>query len=230
MTPEEQIKRSILDNGLAHAYLLEGEDAAAREACVMDLVRLILCREPSPERRPCGYCPSCRKIAGMSHEDVAVMEQTGKAQYRVQDAAAFMQKLSMSPYGERMVGVIPYAENLSETVQNKLLKTLEEPFPGTVIFLSAANREALLPTVRSRCILLRMEDAGSSPAAEAEAFGQITLFCDFRKELDQKIKAQEDAMAFLDRLEEEAGSVHDAAQVRQIEAARRDILRGMGYK
>ena len=59
------------------------------------------------------------------------------------------------------MGIIDNAERLSEIVQNKLLKTLEEPYPGTVIILATDNKESLLPTVRSRCVELRMHEQTS---------------------------------------------------------------------
>ena len=231
MTPAEQIRRSLAESGPAHAYILEGEDAAEREACVQQLVQLLLCRDPDPVRRPCGHCSACRKVLSGSHEDMVVMEQSGKAQYVVKDAEDFMRRLAMSPYGDRLVGRIPNAENLSETVQNKLLKTLEEPFPGTVIFLSVSNREALLQTVRSRCVLLRMESAETAEEQGiAEELRQTAFFHEFRKGIDKNIKSQDDAMTFLDQLEISAGNAYDAQAVDRIEGARRYILRGMGYK
>ena len=65
--------------------------------------------------------------------------------------------------GDRNIAVIKDADTLTVRAQNRLLKTLEEPFEGTVIMLLSENRENLLDTIKSRCIMYRLEDTEKAP-------------------------------------------------------------------
>ena len=70
--------------------------------------------------------------------------------------------------------VIKDADTMTLRAQNRLLKTLEEPFEGTVMILLSENRENLLETIKSRCVLYRIEGEKQETAAgeSAEALFQ----------------------------------------------------------
>ncbi len=232
MNALEEIRRSTRDGRLAHAYILEGDAGKERDRMMEEIVMTILCTNRDVDGRACGRCTACRRVQSGTHEDVVRMEQSGKVGYRVQDVSAFTCRLSMNAYGDRMVGIIPAADGLTEVTQGKLLKTLEEPYPGTVILLAVSNRKTLLDTVRSRCVLLRMEpsDEGTAEAAEAEKLWDLPFFHEYRKAIDKAFKTQDEALAFLDAAEQIAFKRNDIAGVIRIEAARRDIMAGMGWK
>ena len=133
----------------AHAYIIEGRSGEERDDYIRSFAKDIICPNTDLSGHACGNCPACIRVSSGSHEDLFFMNQSGKETYKTADAAAMIERLSMRPYGEHNVGIIDNAERLSEIVQNKLLKTLEEPYPGTVIVLATDNKESLLPTVRS---------------------------------------------------------------------------------
>ena len=60
-----------------------------------------------------------------------------------------------SPY---KIYIIPEADLLSVQAQNALLKTIEEPPAYAVIFLLTENAESLLPTIMSRCVMLKLRN------------------------------------------------------------------------
>ncbi|MBU0611138.1 MAG: hypothetical protein KKI08_24880, partial [Armatimonadetes bacterium] len=68
--------------------------------------------------------------------------------------------------GRHKVYLVISAETMNEAAQNRLLKTLEEPPPNTLLILTSANLGALLPTTISRCSVVNFEGV---PAATAEA-------------------------------------------------------------
>lgn len=227
---------NLAPDRLAHAYILEGDNTELRKKALHKLIKSILCEAPGYGGEPCGVCASCHKVDGRTHEDVAYMEMSGKTGYKVADANAWIGRLSMSSYGGRNIGVIEDANLLKEDVQNKLLKTLEEPFPGTVIILDTPNRASFLDTVRSRCVLLRLDEIeGSDEVKELPKIEKV-FFYKFRKEMDKSIKSQEDALEYLDALEREAhdkmldGDISKVNTIIKIEEVRKDIVRGMGYK
>ena len=147
--------------------------------------------------------------------------KTARSSYKVDDAAEFIERLSMGAYGRFLIGIIDDADALSEVIQNKLLKTLEEPAANTILILAASNRDNLLSTVRSRCSDIRLdeymgpadpeEEDLEEAGASAEALQQLvsmmldpkSRFHEFRTALDKHIKSKEDALLLLDLLEDD---------------------------
>lgn len=209
----------------AHAYIVEGGVGAARNDFIQRFIQGLNCENEELTARPCNCCASCRQIAAGTSMDIVHMQRSGKTSYRVEDAAALIDRLGMGSYGRHIIGVIDDADLLSESIQNKLLKTLEEPEEGTVIILATANRDNLLSTVRSRCNVIRLSDYVSDavdddviedenlPAvvkifcdAAARASGDRgvgkTAFHELRNAIDKKIKTQEAAIALLGLVED----------------------------
>lgn len=192
-----------------HATILEGTKSAARDARVRETATGILCEHPDEDGRPCGRCSSCRRMARGVHEDYVEVHPSGKLGYLTADLEELRQRLRMHPVGDRLVGVIYEAEMLSELLQNKLLKTLEEPYPETVLFLVTNNRESLLPTVRSRCAVLRLteDERDGEEEQRAEEFAarwhEARFFHEIRALL-KDMKNDEEARGLLAVLEREA--------------------------
>lgn len=146
----------MIRNIAAHAYILEAPSGKMRDDYLVKAVASVLCKNKDADEEPCEVCTSCRCVRAGTHEDVFYMRRTGKEKYRVDDATAFTERAAMSPYGTHNIGIIEDAELMSEVVQNKLLKTIEEPGEGTIIIMTTSNAAALLDTVRSRCVHLRI--------------------------------------------------------------------------
>lgn len=236
------MKFSDILTSSAHAYIVEGQ-GQARTDFVSKFIKAINCEESEIGNRPCNACPSCRQIDAGTSMDVVYMEKSGKTAYTVKDASALIDRLGMGSYGRHVIGVVEDADALSETIQNKLLKTLEEPEAGAVIILSTANSDNLLSTVRSRCNLIRVSDFTDAPAG-AESNEEIEKVADFifekhynyecRDAIDKKIKTQEDAVLLLglieDRFHSELASNRNMANgIDKVEQARMDIYMGMNY-
>ncbi len=225
-------------NGAAHAYIVDGRSKDERDSFVKQFTKALLCVTPLEGYEACGICPSCIQVEAGTSMDVIHMEMGGKSGYLADDASAFMGRLNMGAYGSHLIGIIDEGDKLSEIVQNKLLKTLEEPAEGAIIIISTANSDNLLSTVRSRCILIRLcENDRSEGSVDADKFSN-KLFFQYRDALDKDIKSSDDALALLGKLEDRrrdamlkggrnASSHADAIEL--IENARRDIQRGMNY-
>ncbi len=162
--------RSALSRGaLHHAYLFAGPRGVGKAKAALLLAQAANCQSPVEAERPCGACSPCRKIDRSSHPDVLVLAEervmakagrweprSGRTPSRdivvdqVRDLAE--RRLAMRRFeGRRRVVVIDPADAMTPQAQNALLKTLEEPPDDTTLVLVAANPDALLPTVRSRC-------------------------------------------------------------------------------
>ena len=117
------------------------------------------------------------------------------------DADDVVSTLSLKAYegGWRMM-VVWMAEKMNESFANKLLKTLEEPLPGTLIVLVAENDERLLPTIKSRVQTLRVENGERRVEDNAEFAELLVSWLRMLFKLKMKeLSAQVDKMASLNR-------------------------------
>lgn len=84
----------------------------------------------------------------------------------VTECSNLMRKLSMTAFlGDVKVALILFPERINEVASNKLLKTLEEPTPGTYIIMITRSKERILPTILSRCSILEVPPAGTEEIA-----------------------------------------------------------------
>ena len=120
---------------------------------------------------------------------------------REMDADGAIQSLSLKAYegGWRMM-VIWMAEKMNESFANKLLKTLEEPMPGTLIMLVTESDERLLPTIKSRVQTLRLESKVQKVENNAEYAELLVGWLRMLFKLKMKeLSAQVDKIANLNR-------------------------------
>ena len=141
---------------LTHAYMLTGPAGPERTRAREDLCAALLCEQADA---PCRRCRSCRKVYAGTHPDVIVIERLKDDKGRLrqellvgQIRAAAADAFVAPNESARKVYVIPEAERMNTEAQNALLKALEDP-PGHACFvLCTTAADALLPTVRSRCV------------------------------------------------------------------------------
>ena len=150
----------------SHAYLLAGPPGSGKRAAARALVAELLAEgaaDPDDSRRRANADPS-------PHPDLVWLRPPG-AQHLVEEVRERVIALSAyRPFeGERRAFVIEAADAMAEESQNALLKTLEEPAPYAHLILISAEPEALLDTVRSRCVRVRFERP--SPEAVEAALG-----------------------------------------------------------
>ena len=139
-----------------HAYIVVGEKqymASLLKECAI----VTMCINHVGDN-----CETCKKVADGAHQDVIRLPlDQSKTRLSVADMSYLVEESYKRPVddGERRVFLIDASSSASgigsELWQNKLLKTLEEPTPNVYIYIGVTDAEALLPTVRSRCQLLK---------------------------------------------------------------------------
>ncbi len=193
MKPDASKERLISlarDGMLSHAYIIESRQ---KESLVG------LAREIAREITPYGEDIHTIRAEGSSIKDKAVEE--------------LIERLYLKPLvGERTVAVIEDSDTMTLRAQNRLLKTLEEPPGGAVLLLLSSNAEHLLPTIRSRCVLYRLEEEEAKEISlcreamkQAHALGTLVLegknYYSIVGGLGEITAEREQAYAFLDALE-----------------------------
>lgn len=175
--PERQALLAVLRRGaLPHALLVVGESGLDQRAFAEWVAAARWCAAQPP---PCGACRSCRLVASGNHPDLHLLVRNpppeqdpdglgSRHEITVdQVRRGLLPALALRPVeGHGRTVIIDRADELNESAQNALLKTLEEPPPGALLLLLAAHADALLDTVRSRCQELRLAPLS---AAEMQA-------------------------------------------------------------
>ena len=144
-----ELTRSFRAGSVDHAFLIHGEAGCGKRTLAMTLSMALHCEKKGSQ--PCMECGPCKRMLAGTHPDHIVVKND-KTIISVDEVRDLIDALSEKPYegGFRTV-VIEDADKLNDRAQNALLKTLEEPDGRTVFFLLTARKEALLPTIRSRC-------------------------------------------------------------------------------
>jgi DNA polymerase III delta' subunit len=146
-----------------HAYLFEGPRGVGKRVVANHLALLTNCTDDMPSR-PCGGCNNCRQILAGTHPDVLVLQpRADRASQTIalDDVREVIRKTTYKRYGaKRRFVLVDPADSLMPAAANALLKTLEEPTPGTGFILICANTSAMLPTILSRCQRIRFGAVG----------------------------------------------------------------------
>ncbi|MCA9241369.1 MAG: DNA polymerase III subunit delta' [Planctomycetales bacterium] len=172
-------ERMVSRGRLASTFLFVGPEGVGKRTFAMRLAEGLLCKaSPDDSLQPCGHCESCRLIAAGSHPDLLTIGlPKGKSSLPVdlfigdrehRNRLGLCHEIALKPYlGSRRVAVIDQADYLSAESANCLLKTLEEPPPRSVLILIGVSLSRQLPTIRSRCQVVRF------PALKEETVERI---------------------------------------------------------
>ena len=176
----QHIRAMARSGALPHALIISGSGdrlAAARFAAAA-----MQCRADAD--KPCCQCTQCRKVLQDIHPDVLWVEDTEHKELQVDAARELRQEMFIRPNDDgRKVAIFPNSLQLNDKNQNVLLKIVEEgPSYASFIFC-AENSGTLLPTIRSRCVELKLQQQGETQAdmellrSFAAPKGTLTQYC-----------------------------------------------------
>ncbi len=175
------LRRTILSGRINHAWLIIGQRQQA-EAEALAFAQALLCLQPA-EGRACGKCAACRKVLDGNHVDLQILAPAkNKTAVTIEQTRAMQQLAALRSYeGGRQVVVIQQADLLQKAAANSLLKVLEEPPADLIFILTAQNGDSLLPTIVSRCAVVKLENGMAGQ--ETEIAQQAADFLDRLPEL-----------------------------------------------
>jgi len=142
-----RLERAISQKRVSNAYLFCGPEAVGKFLVATDFAEKLTGAEKGKLNR------NLRIIAPEVEEKNGVRRER---EIKIEDIKKLQKEFSLTSFDENSrVVIIRNAQNLNRTAQNSLLKLLEEPPQKSVLILVAENEKKLLPTVISRCQLVR---------------------------------------------------------------------------
>lgn len=149
------LRASIRRNEIAHAYLFAGPANSGKTTAALAFAASLTCTNRDPEGDACGVCASCRRARAGTHPDIRVISPEGD-QTKIGQMQEMIKSLNYAPIAAGYsVVIIEQADTLNPHSENAILKILEEPPPYAVLILLSRNPVSLLPTIRSRCRIIR---------------------------------------------------------------------------
>lgn len=162
----EHFKNAIAAGKISHAYIIHGERGMGKLEIAKEVAKAAQCENNAPEKEnktgeACGECKSCKQAESGNQPDIKYVTPSKKSlgvddiREQINDDAA------IKPYGSPYkIYIIPKSDTMTPNAQNALLKTLEEPPKYAIFILLAANIDAFLPTILSRCVVLNARTVG----------------------------------------------------------------------
>jgi len=193
----QTLKNSIINNRIAHAYLLTGVRGVGKTTTARLIAMSLNCEARPPEScEPCGKCNTCISIRGDHNIDVIEMDAASRT--GVDDIREIIDNVKYKPVNcEYKIFIIDEVHMLSKSAFNALLKTLEEP-PPHIKFIFATTEVKKIPiTIISRCQRFDLH--------RIETDNLITHLNNIADK--EKIKINKEAMALIIRAAD--GSVRD---------------------
>ena len=162
------LKEHIALDRLRHAYLFTGPEGVGRRTLAVRLAQAVNCSNPPAPGEPCCKCRPCLQIGRMQHPDLAVVRGEGNSgMIKVDQIRELQRSLALAPYEARYrVAILVRFEQAHPSAANALLKTLEEPPPQVLLVVTAESAESLLPTIVSRCEVLRLRPLSLEAASQ----------------------------------------------------------------
>jgi len=162
------LRQHIASGGIRHAYLFTGPTGVGRRTLALQFAQAVNCTQPLEVGVPCGECRTCVQTMHMQQADLNVVQSKAEGEsLKVDQVRELQQTLSLTPYeSSYRVALLLRFEEATSGAQNAMLKTLEEPNERVLLLATADDPDNLLPTITSRCELLRLRPLPPDELAE----------------------------------------------------------------
>ena len=154
----DMLKKHIVHGTTRHAYLLSGPPGLGRRTLAVRFAQALNCPTPLAVGIPCGVCRDCKQIESMKHADLTIVQSDSEGGIlKVDQIREARKTLILKPFMSKYrVALFLRFHEANDNAANALLKTLEEAPSYAVLILTADTPEQLLPTILSRCEVLRL--------------------------------------------------------------------------
>jgi DNA polymerase III subunit delta' len=151
---------------LRHAYLFIGPEGVGRRTLALRFAQALNCTKPPSPGEFCDQCRDCRQIQSMAYPDLSLLvPEEGHKDILIDQVRSLQHTLALAPYSAAYrIALLLDFQRATTQAANALLKTLEEPPDKVVLLLTADAQENLLPTIVSRCEVIRLRPASIDSA------------------------------------------------------------------
>lgn len=179
----DTLKRAIISDKIAHAFLFCGPRGVGKTTCARILAKALNCVNPSEDREPCNTCESCQ--AFNDNASFNIIELDAASHNSVEHVRKLVEQVNIQPSsGEYKVFIIDEVHMLSTSAFNAFLKTLEEPPKYAVFILATTEKHKILPTILSRCQIYDFRRIEANDIVK-----HLHHICD-----SEQVKAEEEAL------------------------------------
>jgi DNA polymerase-3 subunit delta' len=142
---------------LGHAYLFVGPAGVGKRLFARELAKALLCENSAGKFDACDACPACTQVEAGTHPDLILASRPeDKVELPTDTIREVSEKLALKPArGGQKVAIVDDADDFNDNSANSFLKTLEEPPPRSLLIVLATDFERQLPTIVSRCQIVR---------------------------------------------------------------------------
>lgn len=142
-----------------HAMLIDGGGEKQRTELARLAAKMIVCS--NQDITPCGACENCRKADENIHPDIITVTKPDDRKFFVKnDVKKVVADAYLTPNDSlKKVYILSEVQQMNEECQNLLLKILEEPPHYTAFILTSQTANAVIGTVLSRVVRLRLRKA-----------------------------------------------------------------------
>jgi DNA polymerase-3 subunit delta' len=153
--------KSVSRERLAHAYLFCGPEQVGKATLAKEFAKWLFCEQKKKDQDPpCGKCRSCLDLDKDQHPDLFIIKanesEESLTEIGIEKIRALQRQLLFYPYKSSFkIVIIEEAHRLTAEAANAFLKTLEEPGPNSIIILTSSSLGLILPTIFSRCQVIR---------------------------------------------------------------------------
>lgn len=154
------IESAVSADAVSHAYILNGERGSGKKMLANLFAMSLQCQNRQEDGDACGKCQSCKQAVSGNHPDIIRVTHEKPNTISVDDIREQVNNdIVIKSYSSKYkIYIIPEADLMTVQAQNALLKTIEEPPEYAVIMLLTENAETLLPTIRSRCVMMKLRN------------------------------------------------------------------------
>lgn len=154
---KEYLNSTIENKNISHSFMFVGKPGIGKKQFAHQYAEMIMCLQDGKCDGNSVKCDSCVKFEGNANPDYAEILPDGKT-LKIEQVRNLQARIVEKPItSRRKVYVIDDADLMSEESQNCLLKTLEEPPEYAVIILIVSNESRILPTIKSRCVIIKFQ-------------------------------------------------------------------------
>lgn len=154
--------KSLKEDNVSPSYIFIGSEGVGKKFTAIEFAKTINCLNLNNNLESCNTCHTCNKINKQCCPDLKIVEPI-KGSIRIEQIRELRREIDLKPFENRKkIYIIENAEKMTIEASNCLLKTIEEPPEYAILILICMNIDSILPTIISRCQLIKFRLIDSS--------------------------------------------------------------------